>query len=527
MWPVYYAETNFGIMFSSSSIFLHDVVRSALDRMWLATWLQCPSFLDSLTPASPFEGIRVLRPGYYAKIADNAVRISRYWDPPSPELTITQSATGLREVLGSAVEGRSKLYDPLTSDLSGGLDSTSLALLASTAAKRCGHEVHTITCESISGTENEDTAFAMRAEAVQGNLRAHYLRQADLPRAYSNLHDLPLTDEPAPQAWNLGVALKMFEVIRSLGSAGHLSGEGGDGLFGMSPAYLASWARFRSLPVLFQYSYGCAVLRGHSPWKLLSAAVRLRFMPYSQWLRHIADAWYERDAFAARDIAPMFGWLPMPRPAAWYTREARELVRQQLRANAAMATPYYPDPGQNVAITGMLGTARICRTTREIGDVYGVNVQMPYLDAAVVRTTLRIQMQDRVSPFQAKPALRRALWKDVPESILSRATKGDYTPELYAGIARNWKTVHAILDQSRLGELGLVNTSELHRSLDRLRIGLQDNLALFNATLAAEMWLALLHSAKGHSLGTWLGQETGTSEYRLDPVTASAEVAKL
>src|SRR5829696_3519725 len=118
-------------LYGDHAVVLRQLMGLAVDDTWLATWLACPSQRHVLEQSAPFGGVIGVPPGCHVTIAGSAApTISRSWRPPVDERPLAAGAAVLRERLSTAVSGRLDGVARSTCDLSGGLDSTTLAFLA-------------------------------------------------------------------------------------------------------------------------------------------------------------------------------------------------------------------------------------------------------------------------------------------------------------------------------------------------------------------------------------------------------------
>src|SRR6185437_407417 len=79
-----------------------------------------------------WSGVQAVPNGHYLSVAaDGAGSSYRRWHrPPEPHLPLGEGAAHVRDALGAAVSLRTDGGRPISADLSGGLDSTSIAFLA-------------------------------------------------------------------------------------------------------------------------------------------------------------------------------------------------------------------------------------------------------------------------------------------------------------------------------------------------------------------------------------------------------------
>lgn len=152
------------------------------------------------------------------------------------------AARRLRRALDGGVAVRVGPAHRPTSDLSGGLDSTSLCLLASRHVQPSG-PVTAMTVHPAGQHAGGDLDYA-RAAARHSDGRIEHMLLAltaeHLP--YAGLDRVPATDEPAPSTVTYARLAAQFALLADLGSDCHPTGDGGDTLLHPHPAYLADLA---------------------------------------------------------------------------------------------------------------------------------------------------------------------------------------------------------------------------------------------------------------------------------------------
>ena len=136
--PVYYRYEGGTLLFGSEikAILAYPGVRAELNEAALAEYL---AFGYLSGPETMFAGIRKLLPGNILEMdAAGQVKITRYWDlkTPAGEEVRTREyyVKGYREALEQCVSSHLMSDVPLGVFLSGGLDSSAIAALKSTAA---------------------------------------------------------------------------------------------------------------------------------------------------------------------------------------------------------------------------------------------------------------------------------------------------------------------------------------------------------------------------------------------------------
>jgi asparagine synthase (glutamine-hydrolysing) len=490
--PVYYSRLH-----GETLVGLHPGVLAARhgrapDPVTAAALVACSSVLPLWASRSPYDGIHRAGGGAVLHVRAGTLRIDT--DPPVPVrgTTRAEGAAALRAALVQAVSDRCA-SGPVSSDFSGGLDSTSLAFLA---ARYSSDPVRAVVYHNPLAPA-ADLADAARCARLDSNITLTVVRGTEQTLPYQAITDAApggagaaFTSEPAPQAlaWRRS-ALRLAEAA-DWGTHLHLTGEGGDAVLGAAPAYLADLARDRSLARLLRHSTAHARLRHTSPALLARRAVRAAATRPAAALRDLAAA-LQRPATGTLSWPDAVTWWPVGGEAVgWLTGRARQgLAEIAADPRTAAALPPGAGPADVMALTELRHSANAQRYLRELGHRAGVAVHAPFLDNSVVRCCLRVPASQRADPWVSKPLITSALVGLVPDPVLGRRSKGDYTAEEYRGARAAAPRLRHLLHESRLAALGVIEPARVHESLDRLFVGTAVPLGGLNQLLATELWL--------------------------------------
>ena len=140
--PFFYTHVNGDFKFSSTLNELRPVVSNTLNEIAVGDYLLFGVNQDNSTTI--FKDIQRLPPGHTLTVANNEIKIRRYWEPSLPaEVRYKDSESYVEhfsELLSQAVKDRLRT-DRVAISMSGGLDSTSLAAIASEHAEVAGFTV--------------------------------------------------------------------------------------------------------------------------------------------------------------------------------------------------------------------------------------------------------------------------------------------------------------------------------------------------------------------------------------------------
>lgn len=494
--PVFYVEYDSFIVYSSLGIALQQLIKAEVDPCWLANSLVGLTIANQEQNRSPFCQVQAVPPGHYLQISSGKPRYKRYWNGPQEYSNFSEAAEQLREQLLTAVERRVRLYGNITSDMSGGFDSTSLALIAAKSLATQDQKLHTITVKTVSATQSEDVKWAQHAAGLYPNIASVMIENHEIPTEYSNLESIPLTDAPAPVILAIGQISYLMRIIRSKDSQLHMSGAGGDQVLSASHSYLADLLRRARIKTFLQHTYGWSRISHISPVALMITAGKLSLTSYRQWLlqqaRELKAGWLSSEQLISESqqfISQIRGWDFFAGGASWYTRKCTNLVVADLQRWATVATPFADSPGQHESIATINMSGLSYRVQQQLAETYDVNLEFPYLDSLVIDACLCARPEERTAPFTYKPLLSRALHRDVPKSVFTRTTKGDYTVDEFIGMRQNLAGIDELFQTSLLADMGLIDIREFQAYMQQFSMGINPISLHFNKTLAIEVWL--------------------------------------
>jgi asparagine synthase (glutamine-hydrolysing) len=446
--PIYTVTIADALVWGSSSRALAALVGSRVDQEWLLRSLAGPA--EPVPGRSAWSDVTMLPAGYRCNIAADArLRCTPAWGPTS--LCVPEAIGRLRSTLSAAVRIRVRSAVAPASDLSGGLDSTTLTAFAAREGSVIG-----LTSHPAQITGGGDLDYARMAALSLANVQ-HVLLPLDgrhLP--YGDIQSVPATDEPAPSTASWAMLSAEFDLLASYGVDCLLTGDGGDTLFLPPPLYLADLGRRgRYLKVLGE-SQRWARLRRISPWPTLLAAVTGR-------------------PDRLRDSSG---------PPDWLTSRPDRI-------------PDGPPDHLGHADRALLAEARyVARTARaeaQLADTYAIGLHNPYMDARVLDTVLAVPGWLRASPTRYKPLLSETTVGLLPETVRTRGTKGIFVGDHFRGLRAYLDSLMGLLD-GRLAELGLIEPARAKAVFRRAAAGVPTQWGGIVSLVAVEIWLRAVES---------------------------------
>jgi asparagine synthase (glutamine-hydrolysing) len=223
--PFYYAVAPGGeFIFASEikAILASGLIEPTIDRRAVARYLtrQCVGVDQSI-----YANVRSLPPAHMLRLREGRIEVSRYWSPPMPtsDLAIDDAVDCLRSLLRQAVQRQLVADVPVGAFLSGGVDSSTICLVASELVE----QLRTFSFD-FEGAHSE-IAYARAAAAAYGTrhveLSAHGVDLADGMATLQRVYDEPFADTSALPTYLIArEARRHLKVV--------LTGDGGDELFG-------------------------------------------------------------------------------------------------------------------------------------------------------------------------------------------------------------------------------------------------------------------------------------------------------
>ncbi|MFD5977478.1 asparagine synthase-related protein [Streptomyces bacillaris] len=443
-----------------------------------------------------FEGIHRVPPGS-ALVCEPGRPPSVQQLPVPAGRSFADAADALRHALPDAVGRRALADGPVSSDLSGGIDSSSITCLAA------AHTDLTATTYIDAAMAGQDDArYAAEIAAALPALTRHLV---DGRRTGSRHFDeltapgtIPFTDAPALSVGMLSILGAQLAPAVAAGSTGHLTGWGGDNVLDAPPC---AADRFRSgaRAAALRDAHRFARDRRSAAHPVLRAVLAAGRGSHPEALAHLAATVLDRSApRMLPDAADTARWCGRLSAARWLTPDGRAALAGFIGARAQSADPA-TGPGalrERLALEAT-GTEHANLDTLSRAR-WGLPVHAPFLDTRIVDICLAVPAWERRRPGDFKPLARAALTGLVHHRVLARRTKTPFTG-VYDGLRSNAPALRALLTGSVLAQSGLVELTAVLASLDRTVNGSPADLGSLHTLIAVELWLA----NRPASPGTW------------------------
>lgn len=383
-----------------AAVLAHPEVAGDLDERRLAMHLALAEPVDN---ATFFAAVRHVPPGHVVVVEPGAVsercfrsveaeRISRRTSPD-------ELAGRLRELLAAAVACRLRAPGRAAMLVSGGLDSGPIAALAAQSA--VSHRLPSplaISWVFDRFTACDERRYIESIAAMHGLESDQVVCDDALP--LSRFESMPINPNLVGEAIYRWLNERCYRRAAERECRVVLSGVAGDDLY-----------------------------LGASDW-LLSLIMKGRLGPAWREGRELRAKSGTRALVRGALIAPALPrWLVRllrpTQPPGWLTEHARALLPVDPPWPVGQARA--PREGQLVAVAGMWNASGVSQEAFHTHRC-GIELRYPYRDLRLVEFMLGVPSFLLSTPSRSRPILRRALHGLLPEAVLERRDKGDFSP---------------------------------------------------------------------------------------------------
>jgi asparagine synthase (glutamine-hydrolysing) len=401
-----------------------------------------------------YQGVSAV-PGGFGLLLDDGRRELVDVSGIVPSQSLAGGADAFGQALRRAVHWRMDTAGgPVGADVSGGLDSSSLAILAAEKGP-----IRAVTY-SDAHTSREDLDFARQvAGHIHTPLEVGEGTTAHLPFGWSPTQ--PATDQPA--AAGLTMAQHHLYLRPAKGLPLHFTGNGGDVVLDSCSAAWIGMVQDGERRAARREVTGWARARNRAPSDLWRAVTRAAATGHAGALTDAAAA-LEEGRFEARRPG-VWSWCHLGVSATWLTPEGRTRVAELLRQAAQSSVPVRADLAEQNMSLRLVGAD--ARDTAPLAKSWGIRPVHPFLDNEVVRTAFAIRPAERHGVTTFKPLLAASL-PHLPRWLTSRRSKGSFTRQLTAGMRHHEQELAQLISSSGLVHSGLVDPEPALTALSRI-----------------------------------------------------------
>jgi asparagine synthase (glutamine-hydrolysing) len=480
--PLYYLPRNGGAVFASE---LKALVTAIGPELRIEPGALVASMLYYWLPEQrcAIADVRKLPGGSWALLRpDGTLKVQQYWRIADVAAEAAAGpAADLGPVIQESVAAHLVADVPVSSFLSGGLDSSIVTVLAHQAAQEIDAYTIAFRPEDQRLEAMPDDAVYARKVAARFGIGLHEIEISPdivdvLPRMVDVL-DEPIGD---PAAIN---TLLMCEAARERGVKVILSGMGADELFGGYRKQIACVmaGQYSRLPRAPRAGVRFAVER-------LPVSVKGRGLRYARFSKRFLTfaelpeeprfrrsyTLYDPDELAALlgpDLSGHVDQVISEHSDIYHDNSLADEVNRMCLADTRLFLP-----GLNLAYTDRASMAA------------SVEVRVPFVDPVVARAAFSIGGSDKIRGRQGKVALKRAAESWLPREIVYRP-KASFSAPLRAWVRNDLQEViNDVLVGGELVGTGMIRSGALRRLIQDDQAGREDHAKQIWQLLSLELW---------------------------------------
>lgn len=377
---------------------------------------------------SAFKDVNQLPAGHNRIVTDKAITETRYWEynNPSTKYDYTNPEETFGDLFNDAVKIRLRGDVPVSVLLSGGIDSTAVAV---TASRLAPGELTAFTAR-FSGFHSDESQYARLAA-----------EHAHIPLTLVDYCPKNFLDDLGKVTWHMdapaakGQMLARWHLIREASRLGTilLEGQGAD-------EFLGGYPNRHTLPYI------------------LSELKQLRLSTMPGGLIRLADTTMTRDnrQVLLKEIRNKLGFKKEPL-GELFSPGIRALPRYG-SSDANTNTRMFEDPLTNVLLKdhSRLVLPYLLHFGDAISMGHSMESRLPFLDHRLVEFVFGLPLQQKIRGSRAKVILRESLKKELPKSILARRKKVGFSTPYDSWITANFHNqIKPLLSSSRFRDRGV------------------------------------------------------------------------
>lgn len=426
---------------------------------------------------SPLKSIQVVPPNTMLRFEDNwFAPPAQLWNPadirPLHYKSDREYEEHCREMLTEAVRVKLRSRHTVFSELSGGLDSSSVVVLADHVLARQNQSpehLQTISCV-FEESDSCDEQYFIKAVEQQRGMQTVLISEKQ-QQISSGLREINFSGIPNPLHCASGRFQAYTSAMKARGARLLLTGTGGDNLF---------WSAVDAAPLIADHIYRGQLLQMHRSCRAWSRSMGV---PYMQLL---CGQTLPRAVAAARSRVPK---SEIPSLPDWLAdRHKKAFIAGMTSSEKQKRVSGLPSVSIQLRELQSLFNMTSAGYTSEYRDVH---VSHPYLYRPLVEFCLAVPPDQLLRNGEGRSLMRRALAGLLPPRILKRKSKGAINEAFSRALQNDWE----LMDDLRgwqLCQRGFAEPRILQEHLTQLMLGRDPRGSYAVRILSAERWLRSL-----------------------------------
>jgi asparagine synthase (glutamine-hydrolysing) len=431
---------------------------------------------------TPYKHIHAVKPAHVLSVTQSGeLREQRYWQlDAAREIRFANDAEyeeAFRFHLRNAVQAPLRTDRPVMIELSGGLDSSTIACVAADSIRN--GETQTKRFDTVSYVYDEsptsdESSFIRCVENHIGRSGIH-VRDEDSSLFPPQDEDLDIVS-PNPIVASFNYHAALCRLMKTNGARVLLSGVGGDQVLG------AAYDPYPELADLLVLQRPSAL---HRRLRLWSQTLDKPYL-FLLWQKTIVPV-------LPRGVQPWCKREAMKRVPSWFNPGF--VTRAGLREREIPAADPFgfrlpSGRDQSISYLSVVKNIAICHR-RELACL---ETSHPYMHRPLIEFLQAIPFEQLLRPRENRSLMRRALRNVVPEKIVWRKTKGNPSEGLARAIAREYSALRSLCTNSRVCAYGFMDEAPLLAAIERAKNGLEVYGGALLMTVSLEFWLRALES---------------------------------
>ncbi len=480
--PFFYAHSSRQFVFGSElKSILASLGEHAIDRDRIA------DFLVAISPGASstwYRDIFRLPPGHALRVRGGEIDVRAYWRPSAPvSFREGEVVEAFGELLEQSIVCRTT--DATGAMLSGGLDSSSIALIASRASAP-PLKTYSMVFEGCPD-ERAQIDSILRA----GRFEPTFVK-ADQTGPFDDFSQI-LREQDGPfLAPGLAGTRQIYAAAARSGAGVLLDGHGGDEVVSHGLGWLTELALAGKWGTLWRNVQAEAdIYKGARARMFLT--YWMHFGPARRAFQRAHDLGFRveqraRRALGRPDQTPAWRRFIDPAFAQETGLEAR--WREQCRARSGFST----ESEHHLAMLSAPIQSHALEVLDHASAHAGVEARYPLWDRRLIEFCLSLRVQDKINDGQDRYTFRRAMEGVLPKAIQWRRDKFDFTPALALSMCSRHA---ALLDDIILSKTSVITDCVDRPSLERAYLRMKAHPARANGRDVQAVW-------RSAALALWL-----------------------
>ena len=377
------------------------------------------------------EILRVL-PGFIVRVHGSRLSKTQFWNPYDiPDIRFKSDheyVEAFEERLHAAVKVRLRSRRAPCAALTGGLDSSSISVIAADMLAANGNRLDTFTAVPEAGFTKEDTRgiyfdetpYVRQIAALNGNINPHFVPPSKGPILEQITEEMRVGGFPGAGTLNGLWVMDIYAAARSLGRNVMLSGEMGNTTMSCSGRGL--------FPELLR--------RGR--WFRLFGEIASSGFRWKQMVRHYTVA-----PFVPTSIFRIYKRLRRGAKPPWYEYSA---IRPDFAARSGIVdraareySPFDAPPPRNSKLARIGEFHGFCDTAdwfTKVRAAFGIDMRTPAFDRRLVEFCIGIPDDQYRRRGSERWLIKRAMKGRLPDSVLSNTKRGYQAADWFPRMTR-------------------------------------------------------------------------------------------